>query len=211
VSHDCVSVWIGCGIIIVTCKANRESVYIAKDAATTEKTLLIEHPFASDWNLIEPEKPEERTRSVYRFRVELEPEAKGELTVVEEQPVVESVALTDASPDQVALYLRMDKLSDAVKQALQKLVEMKTQLADTQRQIAEREQRLQEITQEQDRIRQNMAELTRDSDLYKRYVDKLGEQETEFEKLRGEIDDLEAKETEQLKAVQEYIEGLSVE
>ncbi|MBM3476732.1 MAG: hypothetical protein FJX75_25960 [Armatimonadetes bacterium] len=199
------------GVLILTRKNHRESLYTARNAAGAKKALLIEHPFAEDWKLLEPEKPEERARSVYRFRVELAPQGKGELKVVEEQPVSEMVALTDADADQMALFVRMDKVSDAVKQALQKLIQMKAELADTQRQIAEREGRLKEITDEQERIRKNMEQLSRDSELYKRYVDKLTEQETEYESLQGEIKQLKAKETEQLKAVQDYIAGLNVE
>jgi hypothetical protein len=210
-AQEILSVRISRGVMIVTRKNHRETLYTAKNAAGEKKALLVEHPFAEDWKLLEPEKPEERTRSVYRFRVELEPKGKGELKVVEEQPVSEMVALTDADADQVAVFVRMDKVSEAVKQALQKLIQMKAELADTQRQIAEREQRLKEITDEQERIRKNMEQLSRDSDLYKRYVDKFTEQETEFETLQGEIKQLKAKEAEQLKAIQDYIEGLNVE
>jgi hypothetical protein len=210
-AQEILSVKITRGVVQVTRKVRREAQYTAKSAAATQKTLLIEHPFMADWKLIEPEKADERTRSVYRFRVELAPQGKGELKVIEEQPISESIALTDADADQVALFLRMDKASDSVKQALQKLIQMKAELADTQRQIAEREGRLQEITDEQKRIRENMAQLSRDSELYKRYVEKFTQQETEFETLQGEIKQLKAKEAEQLKAVQDYIEGLDVE
>ncbi len=208
---EILSVKVSHGVLIVTRKNRRETQYTAKSVSAEPKALLIEHPFASDWKLIEPEKPEERTRSVYRFRVPLEPKAKAELKVTEEQPVAESIALTDADADQVALFVRMDKVSDAAKQALQKLVQMKAELADTQRQITEREARLKEIGEEQDRIRKNMEQLSRDADLYKRYVEKFDQQETEFEKLQGEVKDLKTKEATQLKAVQDYIEGLNVE
>ena len=50
------------------------------------------------------------------------------------------------------------------------------------------------IGQEQDRIRQNMAQLDRTTDLYKRYVKKFGDQEDEVERLRGEIQKLDEEE-----------------
>ena len=40
------------------------------------------------------------------------------------------------------------------------------------------------IGQEQDRIRQNMGQLERNTDLYKRYVQKFGAQEDMVEKMR---------------------------
>ena len=49
------------------------------------------------------------------------------------------------------------------------------------------EQRIKEISAEQGRIRENMGKLAQNSELYARYVTKLGQQETEIEALRKEI------------------------
>ena len=206
-----VSIKVARGVVIVTRKQQMKVTYLAKSVSTEKKTLLIEHPLRPDWTLIEPKEPAERTRSAYRFRVVLDPKAKQELTVVEEHPISQSVALTDANADQVAAFLVMEKLSEAAKAALQRVVEMKTQLADLQRQGAERDARLKEITAEQDRIRKNMEQLDRNSELYKKYVQKLTDQETEYEKLQAEIKQLKAEEEKRLKEVQEYILGLNVE
>ncbi len=210
-AEEILSVKIVRGTLEVTRKQRRETDYTAKSVSADERTLLVEHPFAEDWELIEPEKPDERTRSVYRFRLDMAPKAKAELRVVEDHPVSQSVALTDADADSVAVFVRMDKVSDAVKAALQRVIEMKTQLADIQRQIAEREGRLEEIGEEQARIRENMKQLDRNSELYKRYVEKFTDQEDEFEKLQGEIKQLKEQETELLKQIQDYIAGLNVE
>ncbi len=66
------------------------------------------------------------------------------------------------------------------------------------------------IGQEQDRIRQNMAQLDRTTDLYKRYVKKFGEQEDEVEKLRGEIKKLVDEEAKQRQALDAYLIGLEL-
>jgi len=206
-----VSIKVARGVVIVTRKQEMKVTYLAKSVSPEKKTLLIEHPLRPEWTLIEPKEPAERTRSAYRFRIVLDPKAKQELTVVEEHPISQSVALTDANADQVAAFLLMEKLSEAAKTALQRVVEMKTQLADLQRQRAEREARLSEITAEQERIRKNMEQLDRNSELYKKYVQKLTDQETEFEKLQAEIKQLKADEGKKLQEVQEYILGLNVE
>ena len=98
-----------------------------------------------------------------------------------------------------------------MKAALLKIVELKDDLSDVQRQIAERESRLEEITGEQDRIRQNMAELDHESDLYKRYVEKFGAQEDEYEKLQTEIKELQTDVITKQQAIQDYIMGLNLE
>ncbi|MEO8498733.1 MAG: hypothetical protein ABI614_27030, partial [Planctomycetota bacterium] len=50
------------------------------------------------------------------------------------------------------------------------------------------------ITQEQRRIRDNMGELDRNSELYMRYVSKLDAQETVIEELRPKLAELIEKE-----------------
>ena len=52
------------------------------------------------------------------------------------------------------------------------------------------DRKIEVVEDEQGRIRQNMAELDKSSDLYKRYVKKFGAQEDEVEKLRPQIEAL---------------------
>jgi len=63
-------------------------------------------------------------------------------------------------------------------------------LVETERQINERQQQLTEITQEQQRIRENMAIVSTTSQYYTRLLTKLNDQETAMEKLQGEIEQL---------------------
>ena len=67
------------------------------------------------------------------------------------------------------------------------------------------------IDQEQARIRQNMAQLEKDNDLYRRYVKKLNEQEDEVEALRTRIEELTVEEAKQRAALDEYLLALEVE
>ncbi len=70
---------------------------------------------------------------------------------------------------------------------------------------------MQVIDQEQTRIRQNMAQLDRNTDLYQRYVKKFGEQEDEVDRLRVDIRRLEAEEAKARQGLDEYLVGLSLE
>ena len=72
------------------------------------------------------------------------------------------------------------------------------------------EEQVKVIGQEQDRIRQNMAQLDRTTDLYKRYVKKFGEQEDEVEALGKQIQGLETDEAAAHKSLDEYLESLDL-
>ena len=56
------------GVLWVTHKSVASQEYHAENKGENEKTLVIEHPLRGGWKLIEPEKPAEKTESLYRFR-----------------------------------------------------------------------------------------------------------------------------------------------
>ena len=210
-AHTQISLKISRGVLIMTSKQEMKMTYAITNRAGEERTVLVEHPLRDDWKLVEPKEPEEKTRSLYRFKVVVAPGKTEKLTVVEQKDLMETVALTDQGVDQIALYIRTKKMSEQAKAALQRIVEMKTKVAEVSQQIADREARLEEIGQEQERIRQNMEQLDHDSDLYKKYVEKLTAQEDEFDKVRGEVAALK-QELQTLQAeLQDYILKLNVE
>ena len=71
-------------------------------------------------------------------------------------------------------------------------------------------QQIQSITQEQARIRQNMAQLDRTSDLYKRYVTILGQQEDQIARDTKDIQDLLKRETALRQALDDYLSHLNI-
>jgi len=199
------------GVLIVTSKQTARMSYTIKNRSDENKLVLVEHPVREQWKLVAPEKADETTRSMYRFAVAVAPGKTETLTVAEEMPVLQQVSLSSEALDQVAVYLRARTISDAVKAALAKVIEMKTQIAAIDRDIAQREARLKQIGEEQERIRQNMEQLDRESELYKKYVAKLTQQEDEFDKVRGEITALQTQRNTAQKALEDYIANLNVE
>ncbi len=199
------------GVLVMTSKQVSSVRYVVKNRTDDERVVLLEHPLRDQWKLIEPAKAEETTRSLYRFRLVVAANASEKLTVTEEMPVVQSVYLTSEGLEQVAVYMRSRTISDAMKAALAKIVEMKTGISGTDRQIADNEARLEQIEEEQARIRQNMEQLDHDGELYKKYVAKFTAQEDEFDKVRAEIETLNTEREKQQKALESYIANLNVE
>jgi hypothetical protein len=209
--NDLVSVKIRKGTLIATRKASEEETYNVRNRDQKRKTVLIEHPFRSDWELLAPKEKAERTREVYRFAVSVEADKMEKLVVREEKQFEERVALVNSANDAIGYYIRAPKVSDKVKEALQQAVKMRDQLNQTVAERTRREQRTAEITQEQSRIRENMQRLNASSDLYTRYVKKLDQQETEFETLRREIESLKETEGKEQRELNEYLLNLDLE
>jgi hypothetical protein len=199
------------GVMTLTYKNRVETTYTIKNASADKRTVILEHAIRPDWQLVQPKEADEKTRSAYRFRVPVEPGKTATFTVAEESPRATVVALTGRNTSETRLYLQQPGMSDALKAALQKLVQMQDELATLTEQRSQKEARIKEIGQEQERIRQNMRELDRASELYKQYVEKFTKQEAEFEALRTEIKDLTAKETAKQDEIANYVAGLDIQ
>jgi len=192
------------GVMTLTWKNRTEMTYTVKNSADEKRTVLIEHALRSGWDLVEPKQAEERTRTVYRFRVAVEPGQTAKLLVVEEAPRVQEIALLNDTRAP-RMFVSQQGMTDKLKAALQKLIKLQDEMAALAAQRAERETRIKEIEQEQERIRNNMKELDRGSELYRQYVAKLTAQETEFEKLRTDTKELRGKETAKQQEIASFI------
>jgi septal ring factor EnvC (AmiA/AmiB activator) len=71
--------------------------------------------------------------------------------------------------------------------------------------------RVQTITTDQKRLRDNMRELPRDSELFKRYLKTLETQETEMDDLQAKLIALHADETKAKAAYDDFLANLSAE
>jgi hypothetical protein len=206
-----VSVRISKGIFTYTSKQQMERIYNVKNRGTKDRTVLIEHPYLPDWTLVSPKEPAERTREVYRFSLPVAAGKTGKLSVVQSRTVDQSVALSAMSGDQVAFYVRSSVVSPAVKAALQKLSGLMQKLADTTSQRTRKEARVTEIGQDQERIRENMGRLSQTSDLYKRYVKTLADQEDELVKLADQIAKLRDQGAAQTREVSDFIQTVDAQ
>lgn len=78
---------------------------------------MIEHPYRTDWQLVEPSTPTERTRDVYRFTVPLDAGKTAVLRVREEKQLQQAVQLVDSGSDAIGYYIRAKQVSVKVKEA----------------------------------------------------------------------------------------------
>ncbi len=209
--HELVTIRLQKGVLMVTRRAMAEQQYTIRNRDQKPKTVLIEHPYRSDWQLTQPSDPTERTRDWYRFAVEVASNETAALTVREEQPREQTIRLSDAGPHVILAYIRAPQISDAVRQALQKVVALRQQLDTTTEQRQHREQQIRDMADEQERIGQNMERLARNSSLYTRYVTKLDQQESRIESLQQEITKLMSTETQQRRTLQNFLIDLDLE
>ena len=198
------------GTMLISRRLVEDRTYLVKNRDAKAKTVLIEQPYRANWKLAEPTESTERTRDLYRFSVTVDPGKSATLRVKETLPIQESILLMDSGIDQIIQYQQAKEVSQKVKEALQRVVQLRSKLDDARAQRTRLDQRTAEITAEHARIRENMQRLPQNSDLYNRYVKKLDQQETELEKLRKEIESLKNTEEEYRRELQNYVMNLDV-
>jgi hypothetical protein len=192
-------------------KLRRSAKYSIRNSSDREKKVLIEYPRSAGWTLVTPKEATEQTRDLYRFAVQAEPGEPAELAVALEQITEQRIALTNLDDQTIQLYLDAKAVGEKTKEALREIVRRKQQIAEVETQRQQLDQHVRAITEEQSRIRQNMAQLDRNSELYSRYVKKFGAQEDEIERLREEINTVQSRLNERREALDKYMQELTVE
>jgi hypothetical protein len=193
------------GTLIASRKYQRAQTYTVKNSGRHAKDVLVEYPHDPNWNLLEPKEPAETTRDLYRFTMNAAPGKPATLKVEEERTDQQHLALSNIDDNTILFYINAPVISSAVKSALGEVIKRRQAIQQLVAKRQQLEQQSREIDAEQARIRQNMAQLDRGSDLYNRYVGKFAQQEDEVESLRKKIRAVQADETAARRDLDDYL------
>jgi hypothetical protein len=201
------------GIVYTNTLVREERVYDVSNRSTTDRTLLIEHPNRKDqgFKFTGDHKPKEEAADVFRFEVPVGAKKDLSYTVVEERQVGASIQLTNNADDQVRYFLSLKEAPQSLKAKLAEALKVKGTWDKVRQDIQAANTRVQTITQDQKRLRDNMRELPRDSELFKRYLKTLEEQETEMDDLHAKLKTLQADEAKAKATYDDFLANLSAE
>jgi septal ring factor EnvC (AmiA/AmiB activator) len=160
--------------------------------------------------LVTPAKADETTETLYRFKGNLAAGKASKLTVKQELIRGEEIAILPTDRGQLAFFAQAGEIPKPVREALAVVIAAKEAQFETERQVALRQQKIAEVTQEQNRIRENMKTVAEKSDYYNRLLKKLDEQETGIERLQEEVHGLQKKLEDQRAALEKSLNELSV-
>ena len=201
------------GIVYTNTVQREERIYDVSNRSATDRTLLIEHPNrkGQGFAFIGQNKPKEEAADVYRFEVPVGAKKDLSYTVLEERPVESSVRLTNSADDQIRYFLALKEAPQSLKARLNEALKVKGTWDKVRQDIQAASTRVQTITTDQKRLRDNMRELPRDSELFKRYLKTLEAQETEMDDLQAKLKALHADEATAKAAYDDFLANLSAE
>ncbi|MSR53359.1 MAG: DUF4139 domain-containing protein [Gemmataceae bacterium] len=201
------------GIIYTNTLVREERLYDISNRSTTDRNLLIEHPNrkGQGFTFKGTNQPKEEAADVFRFEVPVGAKKDLSYTVIEERDAGSSVHLTNNASDQISYFINLKEAPASLKEKLQEALKVKGGWDKVRSDITTSNQRIQTITADQKRLRDNMRELPKDSELFKRYLKTLEEQETEMDTLQAKLKTLQGDEAKTRLAYDHYLANLSAE
>jgi hypothetical protein len=163
-----------------------QKAYTLTNQTERERVVYVEHPVREGWTLKDTREPEGKSARFYRFRVPLAPGQKTELVVTERRALMDSYALTNFTRSDLELFIARNSIDRATRDALERLVDIKTRVATVDARLAAIDKEIEEIGADQERLRENIKALAGTAEarqLIARYVAKADEQETRLEQL----------------------------
>lgn len=171
-----------------------EMIYTLKNNTKEKVIVMLEHPKQSGHSLYETKKPDESTESYYRWKIEVNSSEIKTFKVTQMYTSSYSTQLRELNPQVIEGYLKSGKLNAKLNQLLKEIREFSKLIEKTEEEIAELETKKEEISEDQERLRDNLKSL-KDKDeegaLRKRYVKQLQVQEDKLSEISEKINSLE--------------------
>jgi len=203
-----VSIKITGGFLTIERMQRLETRYRINRIAADPAELIILHPKRSGWNLEPGIEPLSETGESYRFSIRIQPDDPVEFSVPLKRTTGREIALINLGEDQIGYYLSQPKLDDKTEEELQRLRELKHDLSEKEAARREIEEELSSIYRDQERIRKNIQAIDSTSNLYRRYLETLTEQEDKIEELENRLKSARSAEESARTALRDYIDSL---
>jgi hypothetical protein len=199
------------GVLITKMAAEETRTYTMRNVDQKAKTLIIEHPLRPMYTLLN-QKPAEKTASAYRFEVQLAADSTREFAVAEERVWDQTYAVTNLTPDVLVTYVRNSAIGDAGRAQLQRIADLKSQMAEADRGLRDADAQTSSLTSDEDRIRRNIESLNNVSGQQQQvqdYARQLALSEQQLAALRDRKADLQKKKSALESELNKLIEALT--
>jgi archaellum component FlaC len=203
------------GTMMQSTQERAENTYTIRNRDSQPRTVVIEHPARAGWKLTDDDaKPAESSSSFHRFRLAVDPKKTETLVVKEYRPITNSYQVSNVSDEQIKFFVAQKMINAEIDRALRKVIEQKNGIAALDADVASRKSKIAGITEDQQRVRENMKALkgsVEEKALVARYVRELNEQEDRVQSLQHEVAELQQKRESAQKTLNDMIESLQME
>lgn len=177
------------GVLRLRVRQRETTTYRLEPSGGEDRRVILEHPRRSGWKLVAPDGENvEMTDTAMRIPVTITAGEARAIEVTLEQPIVDRIALIDLPYRRLVAYAESRELDDDLREAFARLAQMRATVDRMRTEVGRLEASREEIYVDQDRLRDNLQSVPRDSDLHQRYLGKMTEQEDSLDQLEVAID-----------------------
>ena len=187
---------IAAGVLAIVKEQVESKTYTFRNADTSSRTVIVEHPSRQGYVLRSQAKPIETSAGSMRFRLEVPPQQTAALLVEEARPTEATYQISNLESNQIALFVQEKSINPAIEAALNKVLAQKSVVANLDSQNDVLEQASTKIYDDQQRLRENMKALKGSPEeraLLQRYTSELNSQEDRLQQLNQKAVELRGK------------------
>jgi hypothetical protein len=202
------------GVVVEHREQRTRRVYTIRNNDTVDRTVVIEHPIRTGWTLLGGPQPVETSATAYRFSVAAPARQTTLLTVEERQPLENRYDIGSLTDERLTVLVRDSGNSEGVKQALQPILAKKSEVAALATQLADRQAEVQRVSEDEQRVRENLGALkgtSQEQGAVKRYAAELTQQEDRIASIRREAGDLDRMRQQAADQLQLLVVGLALD
>jgi len=177
---------------------NQTTTYKINNKTNEEKELYLDHPKTHGYKFIEKPIDPEETPNYWRFKITLKPKGAITFKLKEQREDYSSNYIRNWSKDdilkRVGFYVKQKFINEKLETQLKEIAELIQNLNDKKKLRENLHEEKDSMSDEQSRLRENISVLGDDNQsitLKERYVKKLNDQESRFEKISVETKKLD--------------------
>ena len=197
------------GVLELVRRERASTTYRITTPATAGRTVLIEQPKRPGWTLAEPAGAAS-TPTQYRIEQAVPPGTTASVTVVLERPRSERVALMDLDRPRLLAFAEEGRLTPGLRAAMGRAAALRTELDRRQGALRDLRDHRGEVVADQDRIRRNLGAVPANSELQRRYLAQLQQQEADLAALAAQSDQAQRGVAEADAALRDYLQSLNL-
>jgi len=182
------------GSLHVESRLRQTTTYRVKNGSPDARHMVVEQQRMTDWTLVEP-KPEDATIAgqTYRLRFDVEAGQSRQFKVVLEHPEVEAIDIAEVTAERIQALVVASEVSDETKRRLAPVAEAAKASDEAKAEIERLEEQREGITNDQERLRENLKSAPQGSDLARLYSQKMLAQEKTLDATDGSLKQARAK------------------
>lgn len=180
VAHD--------GVLTTSTEKRTSWTYTIRNEDTTPRTIIIEHPTRSGWEMGTDPVPAETTPGATRYRVAVAAKKTATLTVSEHTVEASALQVSSVNDGFLVNLTQLGGSGAAVRQAFQPIFAKRAELAQAVSRLAAIDAEITAIGHDQERVRENMKALkgtAEEKALTERYTRELNDQEDRLAQLQA--------------------------